>query len=180
MLWDGEIWCISWSFVVFIAMLVYFIASLVHFPHFGMFRPWKIWQPSSLQLQFSGEDLPKNFLIFTTFCFVRSGALLFGRIAIFWAITYFAEKINRLRIKEKTGKNGSEKNSVPTSYGNPIWKGTSSFLLQTGAGVSRSGWSGLPWLPEIIRKVREHSDLGPMLWFLKYFRRKIQRKNWRF
>jgi hypothetical protein len=21
---------------------------------------------------------------------------------------------------------------------------------------------------------------GPMLWFLKYFRRKIQRKNWRF
>jgi hypothetical protein len=23
-------------------------------------------------------------------------------------------------------------------------------------------------------------DQGPMLWFFKYFRRKIQRKNWRF
>jgi hypothetical protein len=27
---------------------------------------------------------------------------------------------------------------------------------------------------------RNHGDLGPMLWFFKFFRRKFQRKNWRF
>jgi hypothetical protein len=33
---------------------------------------------------------------------------------------------------------------------------------------------------QVLQKNLSPQNLGPMLWFFKYFRRKIQQKNWRF
>jgi hypothetical protein len=61
---DGKFVCISWSFGIFIAILVKYVANLYFCGHFGIFFPFwfvvprKIWQPC-LRFHFSRTELQK-------------------------------------------------------------------------------------------------------------------------
>jgi hypothetical protein len=54
-------------------------------------------------------------------------------------------------------------------------------MICVKSDINDKGVSFQAFQKTLLRQIfLDQGDQGPMLWFFKYFRRKIQRKNWRF
>jgi hypothetical protein len=138
---------------------------------------------------FNSKALPK-FTQFWTFWFENKSSgnpgVLLIYVAFFWAKrqnefwdSVLTNRSGRLGPVENTAINQSAR------YAFLLKKNRKSFQIIQNGGAVRSFCDSVErisfgFATQIKHPNPNQGDLGPMLWFFKYFRRKIRRKNWRF